>query len=173
MSEDDSKYFENVILSITRVEKKMPQNSSMNRQMAFRGLTNWEVAREGDRIWRGWWDKAPFSPPECSSESRITSPANDSGFAESSLVSRMQEASRKEEALDAVSPTQCLQSLDIGNMIHRATMEVSITDDEFKQHRYKWMSVELDVYRTLLTFEERVSRSGLRAMVSPARMYVL
>lgn len=173
MSEDDSTFFENIILSITRVEKKMPNNSSKSRQMALRGLTNWEVARETDRVWREWWDQAPFVSPDTPPQSRLASLANDSGFAESSLLSRIHEGDRNIQAKDAARSEQCLRSLEIGSMIHRATMDVSITDDEFKQHQYRWMSVELDVFRTLLTFEERVSRTGLRAMVSPQRMYVL
>lgn len=174
MSEDDSKFFENIILSITRVERRMSQDSSMSRQMAFRGLTNWEVARETDRVWREWWDNAPYSNPGSPSQSRSASPANDSGFAEGPLLTGTSEyIDAKEASSESVPPEACLKALDIGSMIHRATMDVSITDDEFKQHQYRWTSVELDVYRTLLTFEERVSRSGLRAMVSPARMYVL
>lgn len=152
----------------------MPQSTSMSRQMAFRGLTNWEVARETDRVWREWWDNAPHSSSDSPSQSRLASPANDSGFAESSLLTQMQEAKAQSELSGGAAPTEpCLKSLDIGSMIHRATMKVSITDDDDKQHQYRWTSVELDVFRTLLTFEERVSRSGLRAMVSPHRMYVL
>lgn len=170
MSDEDSSLFENIILSITRVERKMPQSSSMNRQMALRGLTNWEVARETDRVWRNWWDEAPTaSSSDIPSPRRLASPFNDSGFGESSLLADMHDNSKE----DNVSYTPCLRSLDIGSMIHRATMDVSITDDELKEHQYRWVSVELDVFRTLLTFEERVSRAGLRAMVSPERMYLL
>lgn len=172
MSEDDSTFFENIILSITRVERKMPQSSSMNRQMALRGLTNWEVARETDRVWRNWWDEAPHLSSESPTASRLASPINDSGFGESSLLVKMYEQ-EKQITSESAQSTPCLRSLDIGSMIHRATMDVSVTDDEFKQHQYRWMSVELDVFRTLLTFEERVSRTGLRAMVSPERMYLL
>lgn len=174
MSAHDSMLFQNIILSITRVEQKLPQNSSMSRQMAYRSWTNWEVARETDRIWRDWWDGAPLTPPSSLPGSREGTPPHDSGFSEGALFNRCEKAMSNPDSLSIDGARgKRLKDLDIGKLIHRATMDVSITDDDPREHQYRWTSVDLDVYRVLLAYEERVSRSGLRAMVSAQRMLVI
>lgn len=170
MPNDDSQVFQNMILSVSRMESKISQaQGDALRNSAFGRWTIWELARNTDRIWREWWDDAPSTPSEPSSSITMLEQTSesDSGFCEN-LYSDFEEPSTSPRAH---SKKTCIKSLDIGKTIHRATMELSCCMDvEPVAHEYRWGSIHLDVFRVLLSYEQRTQSQGMSAIISTAVM---
>lgn len=153
MGDDDSQVFQNIVISITRMESSMPHSRTLNpRTMGYSRWTNWELARENDRIWRHWWDDAPPTPASssssCSSSTSSSSssfpagadaaPIIDSGFEEATILGMMSPGGRSEGATSILKT--CTQSLSIGKMIHSAQIELTCT----KVHANDANDVDMD-----------------------------
>jgi hypothetical protein len=158
MGADDQQYFQNLVVSVTRMncKREKEQAGSFSRsfkmQLTLGGWNTWEITRENDRIWRHWWDDAPSSSYLAGSAA-----SNDSGFADLSTP--------EEEEVQAKACKPLKQALDIGQTVNRGTLDLSKSDENGLVHEYRWDSVDLDVFRVIIAKEDREVRSGLRAIL--------
>ena len=158
MGADDQQYFQNLVVSVTRMncKREKEQAGSFSRsfkmQLTLGGWNTWEITRENDRIWRHWWDDAPSSSYLAGSAA-----SNDSGFADLSTPEE------EEDQAKACKPLK--QALEIGQTVNRGTLDLSKSDENGLVHEYRWDSVDLDVFRVIIAKEDREVRSGLRAIL--------
>lgn len=179
MGKDDTAVFQNIVLSVTRMARRLPTANSRSGMFDKWTGTAWEIARENDRIWRHWWDEAPSTPSSVYSSSSSTTTssfpssvgtANDSGFALS--ISSLTDRRFGDKPAEAARKP-CKQTLEVGKTVHRATLDLSTAPDDPSQHEYRWQSVDLDVFRVILAREARFARRGVRRLVGPSSAVVL
>jgi hypothetical protein len=60
----------------------------------------------------------------------------------------------------------CQRMLEIGKTIHSAKLDLTRTVGAVEQHEYKWHTVVLDVFRVVMSLEDRVIRAGMMGMIS-------
>lgn len=179
MAEDDTSVFQNIIVSVTR--KHLSAHTARNTQLgtntrdevisAWRraafgpsSLGDVELARETDRIWREWWDAAPSTPSSSASHE-----TNDSGFQDVTIDHEElhEKLSMSPAASGSEAQKSCCQTLSIGGTIQKATMDLTTTEEQRSRAlEYRWLSLDIDVFRLLLIFEDKYRRSGMSAMLN-------